>query len=383
MNEPLMHATIALAARCAENDSSLTLEEACVIAQDLADTHGLDGHDRNVLLGAAESFASPPQEVLEDPLYEPALGGQVDTSEWTPSSLPFQRSVAKSLKPAVTLVSPHDTQHEAVPQAKSELQGRLKLMMIPVASPVALPPTAPAVQSSPRATILRSSARIASVRRRARAHPNAFALGGIIVSSAAAAIAIVLATASPQEHTDTTVVRPAAAAASGFASSSVVINDQEAAPTDLALSAEPEAPVEPAPSGSGAATRRASVYGSPRPPTDALPIPRDTSGSNQPDIQAMAIVIEAKYQQKDYPGVLRACRLLRGLDLDLVADNCFYAACRQNSVDDAKRWLNVGKEANRRPRVANCKRLSNLGMSTYALDCARNPLDCHTLNRGH
>ena len=94
----------------------------------------------------------------------------------------------------------------------------------------------------------------------------------------------------------------------------------------------------------------------------------------------LANTIEAQYQHKDYAGVLRTCRIARSPGLDLIADNCFYAACRENSFNDAKRWLNVGSEASRRPRSANCKRLGKLDLSNNVLDCGRNPLDCHTFN---
>jgi hypothetical protein len=65
MNEPLMHATIALAARCAERTPPLTSREARVIAQELASAFGLWGRDCDVLFDAAESFTAPSEEVDE------------------------------------------------------------------------------------------------------------------------------------------------------------------------------------------------------------------------------------------------------------------------------------------------------------------------------
>jgi hypothetical protein len=159
-----MHATIALAARCAEDDSSLTVQEVYLITQELANIHGLDGHDRDVLLDAAESFTAPMKEVLEDLVYDPTAAVPMDVPEWAQSSLPFQRSIAKSSNPALALVPSHDTQREISPQGTS------------------------GPQSGP------APARMALVQPRAGARPIPFVLGGIVVAGAAAAIAMVLST---------------------------------------------------------------------------------------------------------------------------------------------------------------------------------------------
>jgi hypothetical protein len=109
MNEPLMNATIALADRCADRDSSLTSQDARVIAQELAHVYGLDGCDRDVLFDAAESFAAPLEEPLEDLIYSAAVSADraersgieaelALASEWAPSSLPSQwRQVSRDL----------------------------------------------------------------------------------------------------------------------------------------------------------------------------------------------------------------------------------------------------------------------------------------------
>jgi hypothetical protein len=66
MNEPLMHATIALAARCAERNAPPTEQEALRIAQELAHTRGLSHHDCEALFEAARRFSAPWDE-LPDP----------------------------------------------------------------------------------------------------------------------------------------------------------------------------------------------------------------------------------------------------------------------------------------------------------------------------
>src|SRR5215467_8763450 len=59
MNERLMHATIALAARCAEHDRRITSQAAGVIAHKLAELHDLDVNEREALCRAAAAFAAP------------------------------------------------------------------------------------------------------------------------------------------------------------------------------------------------------------------------------------------------------------------------------------------------------------------------------------
>lgn len=65
MNEPLMHATIALAARCAERDTPPTTRSARLIAQELAHARGLDRRDSDALCDAARSFAAPLEELRD------------------------------------------------------------------------------------------------------------------------------------------------------------------------------------------------------------------------------------------------------------------------------------------------------------------------------
>jgi serine/threonine protein kinase len=59
MNEPLMRATVAVAARCAESREPPTRLEAHAIAWEIALAHGLCSADCRELLAAAHSFAAP------------------------------------------------------------------------------------------------------------------------------------------------------------------------------------------------------------------------------------------------------------------------------------------------------------------------------------
>jgi hypothetical protein len=59
MNEPLMHATIALAARCAERSAPPTEPEILRIAQEIAHARGLSHLDREALFEAARCFSAP------------------------------------------------------------------------------------------------------------------------------------------------------------------------------------------------------------------------------------------------------------------------------------------------------------------------------------
>ena len=61
MNEPLMHATITVAARCAERDPVPSLAEARGLAHAVALACDLDDRDVETLQRAAESFAAPPE----------------------------------------------------------------------------------------------------------------------------------------------------------------------------------------------------------------------------------------------------------------------------------------------------------------------------------
>lgn len=66
MNEPLMHATIALAARCAERDPVPTLPEARDLAREIAQACGLEGRDVDALQRAAKSFVTLPEMCTDD-----------------------------------------------------------------------------------------------------------------------------------------------------------------------------------------------------------------------------------------------------------------------------------------------------------------------------
>lgn len=66
MNEPLMHATIAVAARCAERDPPLTLAEARGLSHEVALEHRLDARDIDALQRAAEYFVTPPEVCASD-----------------------------------------------------------------------------------------------------------------------------------------------------------------------------------------------------------------------------------------------------------------------------------------------------------------------------
>jgi hypothetical protein len=61
-----MHATIAVAARCAERDPVPTRAEARDLAREVALACGLDGRDVEALQRAAESFVAPPEVCADD-----------------------------------------------------------------------------------------------------------------------------------------------------------------------------------------------------------------------------------------------------------------------------------------------------------------------------
>jgi len=58
MNERLIHAAIALAARCAARSTSPTEEEALQIARDISQARGMSPLERDALLDAARSFVA-------------------------------------------------------------------------------------------------------------------------------------------------------------------------------------------------------------------------------------------------------------------------------------------------------------------------------------
>src|SRR5262245_9963860 len=64
MNERLMHATIALAARCDDHDAPMTCLAADEIARKLAQMYGLGVSDCDALCRAAAVFAAPLDEAL-------------------------------------------------------------------------------------------------------------------------------------------------------------------------------------------------------------------------------------------------------------------------------------------------------------------------------
>lgn len=68
MNEPLMHAMIALAARCAERDPAPTLLEAQDIARGLVEAYGLDTLAAEALHRAAENLVAPFEASSDDQL---------------------------------------------------------------------------------------------------------------------------------------------------------------------------------------------------------------------------------------------------------------------------------------------------------------------------
>src|SRR5262245_35735819 len=64
MNEPLMHATIGVAARCAELDTPPDRREIVAMIRQLAHEHGLDRSDEDALLVIAEAIATMPDGQL-------------------------------------------------------------------------------------------------------------------------------------------------------------------------------------------------------------------------------------------------------------------------------------------------------------------------------
>jgi hypothetical protein len=69
-------------------------------------------------------------------------------------------------------------------------------------------------------------------------------------------------------------------------------------------------------------------------------------------------------EQRDYPAVARICHAFI-VRLD-IAPECFDAACHQQNIDEARRWLALIPTRSRNALIASCKQTGNIDVSLPA-----------------
>jgi hypothetical protein len=108
----------------------------------------------------------------------------------------------------------------------------------------------------------------------------------------------------------------------------------------------------------------------PRPPVHAAgPATVPGSGSND-----LSILVKALSKPKDCSGVVRACHAAGGRTER--AFYCFYAACCQNDVNEARRLLPGTPIDSQKHLRTDCKQMGNPDVGLRALDCEHNVRDC-------
>jgi hypothetical protein len=122
--------------------------------------------------------------------------------------------------------------------------------------------------------------------------------------------------------------------------------------------------------GPGAPLQRSPDAPPPRPAVHAAG-PAAVPGSGNADL---SILVKALSRPKDCSGVVRACRAASGRPEH--AFYCFYAACCENDVDEARRLLPDTPTDSRKHLRTDCKQMGNPDVGLRALDCEHNVRDC-------
>jgi hypothetical protein len=137
---------------------------------------------------------------------------------------------------------------------------------------------------------------------------------------------------------------------------------------------EPQAPPASTPRGSDG-DRRGAAPGvplprspDPPPPRPAIRLPAPGPGSND-----VSILVKAMSRPKDCSGVVRACHAAGRTEH---AFYCFYAACCENDVTEARRLLIRNPIDSQKHLRTDCKQMGNPDVGIRPLDCEHNVRDC-------
>jgi hypothetical protein len=85
-------------------------------------------------------------------------------------------------------------------------------------------------------------------------------------------------------------------------------------------------------------------------------------------------LVKALSRPKDCSGVVRACHAASGWTEH--AFYCFYAACCENNVKEARRLLPGNPIDSQKQLRTDCKQMGNPDVGVHPLDCVHNVRDC-------
>jgi len=138
-------------------------------------------------------------------------------------------------------------------------------------------------------------------------------------------------------------------------------------------SGEPQAPRATTPRGSDG-DRRGATPGVPPPRNPDAPRLPGRAPVPGPGSNDVSILVKAMSRPKDCSGVVRACHTAS--DWTEHVFYCFYAACCENDVTEARRLLIRNPIDSQKHLRTDCKQMGNPDVGIRPLDCEHNVRDC-------